>query len=204
MKTIYIMRHGETDWNREGRLQGQRDCVLNERGRTQAREAGERFRQRGLRFDTVYSSTLARARETACLCAGVTESDLRLEPRLMEMDFGPYDGMRLREAGEEMWQFFRDPVGHPLPGMEPATALLERTGAFLEDLRADDTDGTVLVVTHGVAIRALLSHLTGKGNEVWSMPIDNCVLYETRLEHGVFTQAVLSERSNDDGTQETY
>lgn len=200
MKTIYIMRHGETDWNKEGRLQGQRDCVLNQRGRAQAREAGERFRARGLRFDTVYSSPLSRAKETACLCAGVEEAGLRLDPRLMEMDFGPYDGMRLKEAGEEMWKFFRDPVGHPLPGMEPATALLERTGAFLEDLRAGGGSGTVLVVTHGVAIRALLSHLTDGGEKVWSMPIDNCVLYETRLEHGGFGTAVLSERRDNDGT----
>ena len=189
------MRHGETDWNREGRLQGQMDCVLNGKGKEQARLAGERFRTLGLRFDTVYASTLSRAKETACLCAGIEEKALRLDSRLMEMDFGPYDGMRLSEAGADMWAFFRDPVGHPLTGMEPATALLERTGAFLGDLSADDSAGTVLIVTHGVAIRALLAHLTDRGSAVWSMPIDNCVLYETRLSGGQFSEAQLWERA---------
>jgi len=203
MGHIYIMRHGATDWNREGRLQGQRDKPLNDLGRDQARQAGERFRARGLQFDQVISSPLCRARETAALCTGLGEDRLRLDPRLMEMDFGPYEGVRFREAGEELRRFFRDPVGCPLPGMETAAHLLDRTASFLEDLKQEAEKERVLIVTHGVAIRALLCHLTGGGREVWSMPIDNCVLYETRLEQGVYGVAALAERSQDE-TQETY
>lgn len=189
MKTIYIMRHGETDLNRENRLQGQIDCPLNERGWEQARLAGERFRARGLTFDQVCASTLTRAVQTAALAAGVPESAVRRDPRLIELDYGPYDAVPFTDLGPEMFAWFRDPEGTPPPaGIEPISALLDRTGAFLDSLRAEGGEGSVLVVTHGVAIRAMLGHLMHTGAAVWGMPIDNCVLYETRLADGVFTE----------------
>lgn len=188
MLTVYIMRHGETDLNRENRLQGQIDCPLNETGKEQARLAGERFRARGLRFDKVYASTLTRAVQTAALAAGVPEDFVRRDPRLMELDYGPYDAAAFTDLGPEMFAWFRDPEGiTPPAGIEPISALLDRTRAFLESLKAAG-GGSVLVVTHGVAIRAMLGHLMRKGAAVWGMPIDNCVLYETQLTNGTYTE----------------
>lgn len=89
-----------------------------------------------------------------------------------------------------MFDFFHDPE-HVAPpnGVEPISELMKRTGAFLQYLRQEEKAESVLVVTHGVAIRAVLGHLTGKTYAVWGMRVDNCVLYMTRLERGVFTPA---------------
>ena len=77
--------------------------------------------------------------------------------------------------------------------MEPIGALLDRAGSFLEDLRGMDAE-TVLAVTHGVAIRAILGCLSGEDRAmVWGMPVHNCQLLETRLENGVFSPARLWE-----------
>jgi len=192
---VYFMRHGETDWNRENRLQGQADCPLNETGLAQARRAGERIAAAGLRFDAVYSSPLIRALETARLAAGAAPSDIRRDERLQEMSYGPYEGMAFGQLrrDREMTAFLRDPERVPAPaGVESIPALMERTGAFL---RALETAGeeTVLVVTHGVAMRAIFGHLSGGQDAVWGENIDNCTLYETVWDGEGWTPAGKTE-----------
>ena len=194
MKTVYFMRHGQTDWNIGRRLQGQMDVPLNEAGRAQAREAAERFAAAPLRFDLVISSPLDRAVETAVLATGLPREAIRLDPRLLEIGYGPYEGAAFADLEGDMLSFIRDPDHCPPPeGVETIAALLDRAASFLADLRDLEAD-TVLAVTHGVAIRAILGCLNeGDRSMVWGMPVHNCQLLETRLENGVFSPAVLWE-----------
>lgn len=194
MKTVYFMRHGQTDWNIQRRLQGRRDIPLNETGAAQAAEAGDRFARAGLRFDTVIASPLRRAVDTAVLAAGADRSRIKLDPRLMELGYGDYEGALFSELEGDMLAFIRDPDHCPPPeSVETIGSLLERAAAFLEDLKAADGE-SILAVTHGVAIRALIGCLGGENRAmVWGMPVHNCQLVKTTLENGRYSPAEMLE-----------
>ena len=133
---IYIIRHGQTEQNYRRLLTGRRDYRLNETGIRQAQEAGEWFRSRGIHFDLVYSSPLGRAVHTAKLAA--PETELRIDDRLIEMEFGPYEGMDLTHPAPEVMTFFRDFEHNPAPaGMETLNQVTERLGGFLEWLKPE-------------------------------------------------------------------
>lgn len=194
MKTIYFMRHGQTDWNISRRFQGQRDIPLNETGIAQAREAGERFAAAGLRFDTVIASPLSRAVDTAALAAGVPAGSILTDARLLEIGYGPFEGADISRITGEMLAFIRDPDHCPPPeGVESIDALLSRAASFLEDLKTVQGE-RILAVTHGVAIRAIMGCLTGgKRAMVWGMPVHNCQLISTTMADGKYTEAVFPE-----------
>ena len=96
MTTLLLVRHGETDWNAEGRLQGHTDTPLNDYGRRQAAALGEDLAGDGI--DAVYSSDLARARETAEIVAGRLGLPVVLEPGLREKNWGSWEGLTPRSA----------------------------------------------------------------------------------------------------------
>ena len=189
MTTIYLMRHGETEWNRTERMQGQQDCPLNDMGRRQAVRAGERLAALGVRFDAVISSPLCRALETAHIVSGTDMDAIATDPDIMEMGFGPYEGVSFADLPTEMFTFFGDPEHYPAPeGMETIPRLKERTARFLERLRAADPGGTVLVVAHGVALRVLLGHLMDDWVTGWKMPLENCCIYRLTLQEGTYSR----------------
>ena len=194
MKTIWFMRHGQTDWNIQRRLQGTRDIPLNETGICQAREAGERIARAGLSFDTVIASPLCRSVDTAALVTGWDRDRIRLDPRLTEIGYGEYEGELFSQLDGEMLAFIRDPDHCPPPeSVETIDALLERAAAFLEDLKTADGE-SILAVTHGVAIRALIGCLNEENRAmVWGMPVHNCQLVKTTLENGRYSPAEMPE-----------
>jgi len=188
MTTIYLMRHGETEWNRAERMQGQLDCPLNDSGRRQAAEAGRRFARKGITFDRVVSSTLCRAVETASIVSGVAKDAVTADTDLLEMGFGPYEGVHFSDLSPDMFVFFGDPEHVPAPeGMETIPHMKERVERFLERLKQNDPGGTVLVVAHGVTMRVLLGLLMKDWMAGWSMPLENCCIYRTALENGNYT-----------------
>ena len=188
MTTIYLMRHGETDWNRAERMQGQMDCPLNAGGRRQAAEVGRRFARAGVTFDRVYSSTLWRAMETAAIVSGKDRSNVIPEPNIIEMGFGPYEGVRFTDLPPEMFVFFADPEHVPAPeGMETIPNMRRRIEAFLDRLRREDPGGTVLAVCHGVTMRVLLGALMRDYMAGWNMPLGNCCVYRTVLDGGEYS-----------------
>ena len=89
---LYLLRHGQTDWNAAHKLQGQTDVPLNETGLKQAREEAKRREEAGITFDRVFSSPLSRAKETARIVSGLPEEEIQTDPRIMEMSFGVDDG----------------------------------------------------------------------------------------------------------------
>ena len=106
---IYIIRHGQTDQNRKHVLLSRSDVPLNEAGVRQAKEAYERLK--AVPFRRAYSSPLLRARQTAALVA--PGLPVTVDERLIEMDYGPYEGMDLRDPAPEMLTFFQDFVHNP-------------------------------------------------------------------------------------------
>lgn len=181
---IYIVRHGQTALNNAHVLQGRSDHPLNETGIRQAQNTARLLRDKGIVFDHVYSSPLVRAVQTAEIIApGVPAV---IDERLIEMDYGPYEGMDLKHPAPEITRFFKDFVHQPAPdGMEPLSAIVERTGEFMESIR--DVEGNILISTHAIAMKGILEYLTPDSNgSYWSKYIGNCAVYVTEYEKGVF------------------
>lgn len=158
---LFLVRHGETDWNREGRLQGGQDIPLNALGRMQAEEAGSRLRALTpdfARLDYV-SSPMERARDTMTILRrelGLPPDDFRIDERLRELTFGAWEGFtwrEIRKSERELAQAReRDKWGFVPPGGESYRMLAERVRPVLAALAPD----TVLV-SHGGVARAVLA-----------------------------------------------
>ena len=181
---IYIIRHGETAMNSRHVLQGRSDFPLNDRGIAQAEAAARRLAGMGVRFDRVFSSPLRRTIQTAGIVApGVT---VEADDRLIEMEYGPYEGMDLHAPAPEIATFFSDFAHNPAPrGMEPLAHVVTRTGDFMEGLRA--CAGDLLISTHAIAMKGILEYLTpGSKGGYWSKYVGNCAIYTVSLEDGSF------------------
>lgn len=170
---IYLMRHGETDWNIKGLLQGRTDTDLNENGRRLARITGERLLD--VSFDLVFTSPLRRAVVTAELALGGRDIPMIQDQRLIEMSFGEREGVE----AEVLSDFFKAPAKYQPPvGGERFEELHKRTKDFLDDItnRPELSDKTILVATHGAASRALLNSLrTFELNDFWAGGVSrNC------------------------------
>ncbi len=154
MTHLILIRHGETLWNRERRMQGQRDSPLTDTGMHQARCLGRRLAD--LSFSVLYSSDLGRAYETARSVAGVTGHDIAAEPRLRERHFGVFEGLTTDEIASRFpaeYDCFksRNPA-YVIPGGESAQQFRDRCLAVLEDIAERHSGETVAVVTHGLVL----------------------------------------------------
>ena len=184
---IYIVRHGKTALNSARVMQGRIDCPLNEEGRKQAEEAARSLRENGVTFSFVYSSPLTRAVQTAEIIAGSKE--MTTDERLLEMDYGPYEGSDLTNLSPELKRFFGDFVNEPAPeGMEPLESVTARMGSFLEGLRASAPDGNVLIVTHAIAMKGALEYLNPESRgSWWSRYVGNCDIFAFDITNGEYT-----------------
>ena len=164
---LYIVRHGETDWNRQKKVQGHTDIPLNEYGRHLAEETAEGMKD--IPIDIGYTSPLKRARETAEIILKGRNIPLLDEPRIQEIGFGIYEGIHTgtqeKEPGSDEFNlFFTDTASYSPPeGAESVEELYERTGHFLEELcgRRELEDKNILISTHGAAMTALLNRIKG-------------------------------------------
>ncbi|HEX7290282.1 MAG TPA: histidine phosphatase family protein [Conexibacter sp.] len=149
LNQLWLARHGETEWTRAGRHTGRTDVPLTARGEEQARALGERLA--GVAFALVLVSPLERARRTAEL-AGFGDV-VALEPDLMEVDYGAYEGRTTAEIQQERpgWDLWRDGC----PGGETVAQAALRADRALARARA--VDGPVLLVGHGHLTRTLTS-----------------------------------------------
>ena len=184
---IYIIRHGETALNVRGVLQGQLDEPLNENGRRLAELTGRGMR--GIRFDACVSSPLSRAVETAELVLNESGNDIpiRIDDRLIEMDFGDMDAKKISGMGEESLSFFLEPFAFPgFPNGESIPELCRRTQPFLRELIALDDGKTYLISTHGCAMRAMVNDLMDDPSDFWlgHAPY-NCSLTIVEADGGV-------------------
>ncbi len=180
---IFIIRHGKTDLNQANVLQGRSDHPLNEEGIIEARQAAEKFK--GISFSYVFSSPLQRALQTAKII--VPDLEPIKDERLIEMDYGSYEGSDLNKLDPELLRFFSDFVNEKAPeGMEELSDVVKRTGEFLKEIK--DLEGNILVSTHAIAMKGLLENLTptSKGS-YWAKHIGNCAVYVTEKKNGNFS-----------------
>lgn len=188
---IYIIRHGQTDQNKNGLLLGRTDAPLNDRGRMEAEEAGEDFKRQGITFDVCYSSPLCRAVETARIVTGFPESGIMIDDHLIEMDYGPYEGISLHDPPREIVTFFSDFIHNPAPeGMEQLSHVTERMGEFLEKLPYKDGQN-ILLSTHAIAMKGALEYLTPDSHgSYWNKYIRTCAVYCFDRKEGKYTVPV--------------
>ncbi len=188
MLELWLVRHGETPWNSEGRALGQSDPPLSELGVRQAELLARRLGK--VAFDEVYTSDLARARYTARLALPAAE--IRLEPRLREVHFGAWEGKRWAALqGEDktaLQRWRKNPYRERAPGGESYEDLLARVEAWLAEL---PTTGRVAAFAHGGTIRCLLYHFTGLPEAAaWRFHIDTGSLTRLFIGENAVLQAV--------------
>jgi broad specificity phosphatase PhoE len=186
--TLLLARHGETDWNSERRWQGHADQPLNERGRDQARELAEELAVR--QIDAIYASDLRRARETAEIIAARIGLPVRVEQDLREVDVGEWSGLVHTEIETRYPEGFRrwQQGLHGWDEGETYDAMGARVVAALFVIAARHPAETVLVVSHGGAIRASQAAAAGLRNDEFrrqeSRPAPNCAVFEFGIADG--------------------
>lgn len=183
MLRLFLVRHGETDWNVTRRYQGQTDIELNEAGRLQAQLLALRLADQT--FDAIYASDLKRAWETAQIIAEQTGTGVQSEPRLRELRFGLIEGLTWAEAQEkhpEVIAHWLEDRENPPPDGEKASAFTARISALMADLRARHDDQTVLLVAHGGPLAELIRQALGMPPEGrWAFEIGNTSVSELHV-----------------------
>lgn len=177
MGSWYLVRHGETEWNREGRIHGHTDVGLSDLGRQQVRVLAERLG--GCRFSTAYASDLSRAVESAEVIVGGSGVPVETDPDLREFSYGEWEGLATEEAEAQDPAAFAERMalgndGFAAPGGEDTRQMLERVRRFYERVAArHQSSEDVLVVAHGGSIRALLVCLLGlPDDQFWRFWVD--------------------------------
>ncbi len=169
MTELLLVRHAETEWNREGRWQGHADPPLNEAGRAQAHALARSLA--GEEVDAIYTSDLRRAAETAEILAVSLGHPTIRDPDLREIDVGSWSGLTRAEVAE------RYPGWETHDG-ESTDALQARVVAAVRRIAERHPGGQVLIVTHGGSIRSLQRHFHGEAARV----LANCEVYRLPLD----------------------
>jgi len=180
MVTVCLVRHGETDWNLTGRIQGQTDTALNAKGREQARLAGSYLRQ--WPWDVIVTSPLQRAKESARIIASVLgmKNGIREMSDFLERDYGEAVGL----TTEERHKKYPDGI---VPGLEPWEQLRDRVMRGLDLLAKDYLHQRVILVTHGGAINAVLAALSEGSIGTGKTRLHNASLSFIRFDDGRWT-----------------
>ena len=169
MTELLLVRHAETEWNREGRWQGHADPPLNEAGRAQARALAEALA--GERLDAIYTSDLRRAAETAEILGAALGRPVTSDPDLREIDVGSWSGLTRSEVAEQ----FPDWETHD---GESRDELEARVVGAVRRIAQRHPDGRVVIVSHGGSIRSLQRHFNGEPAQV----LANCEVCRLPLD----------------------
>jgi len=177
---IYFIRHGETAWNKERRMQGRSDIPLNDYGRKLARITAAALSD--IPFELIYTSPLLRAKETAQIMAAGRNLPVHEDVRLIEMGFGIGEGKTLEEIRSMpetgLYRFLDSPETYlPPEGAESFDELYARCQSFIKEviLPAEKTCQAMLVICHGALIRGMIHHITGMTTaDFWKVTHYNC------------------------------
>ena len=172
---IYAMRHGQTDWNAKGRIQGRTDIPLNETGRAQAEKAAINLPEN---ITVIFSSPLERAIETAEIINKRFNVEIVTEERLIERNFGDYEGLSINRVDINSLRRWTDNA--PTPGGETIHDVFLRITDFLDRLKVEYCDQTVLIVSHGHVLRSIIWYFNGLPEDGKEAVVEtpNCGFYE--------------------------
>ncbi len=187
---IWLTRHGQTRYNKQKMMQGHIDEPLNETGIAQAKAA--RAKIGDVHFDAVYASPLDRAIVTGSIIGGVDRSEVIIDERIIEVDFGKYDLCRYYAMGPAMTLYWAMPEIFPAPKtVETVSSMRARSELFIMDLEQKNYEN-VLVACHGGIIRALSGYLKDKPNGLdWRPKPHNC---EIRIFESIAGQHTFIEK----------
>lgn len=175
MLKIYLTRHGETKWNLEKRLQGWKDSELTESGINNALSLGERLHK--IEFNAIYTSPSQRAYQTAKYVAMERDIPIYIEEKLKELYFGVWEGQKQEEIEKnyknEYFNFWNLPhlYNHKQHQGESLTGFKKRVEECLLKIISENPNGNILIVTHAVVIKAIISYIMNKPTEnLWDPP----------------------------------
>ncbi|MEG0855258.1 MAG: histidine phosphatase family protein [Terrisporobacter sp.] len=156
--TIYLVRHGQTEWNIKGKTQGHGNSNLTEKGKNQAKELADSMVTYPI--DYIYSSDLGRAVETAEIVANKFDKEVIKTEALREMGFGAWEGLLIKEIQEDYKDVYNTWRNQPhlveIPGGETLHIIKERTDRFLKELNEKHDEKHIVLVTHSVTARVIL------------------------------------------------
>ncbi|MBU5437416.1 histidine phosphatase family protein [Tissierella sp. MSJ-40] len=171
---IYLTRHGQTEWNTQGRLQGWQNSPLTEKGRKDAKLLGERLSK--IPLDIIYSSSSQRALDTAKIIKGNRNIETIIDDNLREINMGPWEGRILEEIEKEnpveYFNYWNAPHLYvPLKGGEYFEDVQKRSVAVIDKIIKEGKYKNVLVVTHGITLKNILNYYDNKAMEnLWDTP----------------------------------
>lgn len=176
MVKLIIARHGESEWNTEGRYQGLKDPPLTERGRKQAELLARELKKESIDF--IFSSPLKRAFETAKIIGDHLGIEPVIDRRIIEIDHGVWSGMLVSEVKEKFREDFEKWISEPhkvvFPEGESLEDVYKRVSEFINDIKRDYGGKTLLVVSHTVPIRCMYCALLNVDlSRFWSFGCDN-------------------------------
>lgn len=183
---IYLLRHGQTDWNIIHKLQGASDIPLNETGRQMAIDASEKYKD--IDFECCYCSPLIRAKETAELFLGKRDISIIYDERLKEMHFGPYEGTEspVDHVNHPLHVFFTDPSAYvPVEHVESFDEMYKRTRECMEEILSKHNykKNNILIVGHGAMCSGIICQYEGiQLKDFWTTLMKNCELYPLRID----------------------
>lgn len=186
MTRLLLVRHGETTWNADGKIQGHIDVSLSEKGLQQARLAADRLKDE--KIAAVYSSDLKRASETAEMIASAHNLPVITTPLLREAHLGLWQGLTVEQVAEqypdEYAAYRKDSVTYRPPNAERLEDVISRCFKFLEEVTSAHPDDSIAVACHGGSIRGIIAAALGTGPVIYR---------QIRLNNGGITVLELSQ-----------
>ncbi|MBP3920996.1 MAG: histidine phosphatase family protein [Bacilli bacterium] len=154
---VYLIRHGQTDWNLEKKTQGHTDIPLNQKGKEQARLVSRVISN--YKIDKIYSSDLLRAKQTAEIINENFGLDIILDNRLREINYGNLEGVPRPTLSPDVWDTFNNKPEKL--NAEPIVNVFNRIKSFFDEL---DYNENIVIVTHGGALRTIMYYINNKDN----------------------------------------
>jgi probable phosphoglycerate mutase len=196
MASIYLVRHGQTAWNKEEIFRGRTDIPLDETGLRQAELAGEYFKE--ISLQGIYSSPLSRAWQTAERIASIKSLTVQPLEGLVDMSFGNWEGRPLQEVretdGERYQQWREEPHLLKLPGGEGLDEVRGRAMAALQEVIKKHPEGNIVLVSHRVINKVLICGILGLDNShFWQIVQDTTAINLIQYKRGRYVLSLMNE-----------
>jgi broad specificity phosphatase PhoE len=196
MTRIFLIRHGTTEWNREEIFRGRADCALNDTGRAEARAVAVYLQ--GVEIEKIYSSPLSRADETAKAIAAKRGLQVIPDPAFIDLDFGEWQGLPLKEVREkypDLYRAWRErPQDVTFPGGENLAQVRARAWEGLLRVVQENPEKTALIVSHRVITKVLICAALGLDNSrFWQIKQDTTAINCLEYARGQFVASLIND-----------